>query len=61
MKNEKRTAIKADDEILDETLSAIVRDIEATLSRFQNWVKVEIEKRNGAPQTIRITAEFNVR
>lgn len=57
----KKTAINADNAVLDENLSAIVKDIEATLSRFQNWVKVDIEKRNGVPQTIRITAEFNVR
>jgi hypothetical protein len=61
MKNEKKTAINADEAILQENLSAIVRGIEQTLSPYQNWVKVEIEKRNGSPQTIRITAEFNVR
>jgi hypothetical protein len=40
-------------------LSSIVADIEALLKPYQHWTKVEIEKRNGEPKTIRISVEIN--
>lgn len=46
------------DDIAETKLSAIVAGIEAIVKGFQNTVKVEIEKANGTPTSIRITTEI---
>lgn len=46
------------DEIIEKKLSAIVDGIEAIVKPFQHTVKVEIEKANGVPSSIRITVEI---
>lgn len=50
--------IKVDD-IVETKLSAIVSGIEAIIKPFQNTLKVEIDKANGSPATIRISATIH--
>jgi hypothetical protein len=46
------------DEIVETRLSAIVGKIEELVKPFQHTLKVEIDKSNCVPMTIRITAEI---